>query len=206
MSKTPNKKRLEIERSDDKILIYSYPYKDNPYRKKLIREFEHDENVKKITNFDKQTKANEEVILNWYKNRSKEKYVATSEDEIKTQLSEIKRDHRVRIKHFTKSRILFSPTKKKLNFDYMYVVVKVKIYLDGYNAYSKGRSDYFYYNETRGEKRIYKAHGNKGIPNEQLSSAISQASMRAIAPFGSKVKFDIINWHYAYHQQEGDFR
>lgn len=199
------RKRLFIDREDDRIKIYCYPYKNNPYKKKLVKDFEYDEKVKKISSFKKQKKANEEVILNYYKNKSKEKYIPTSKKEFAIQLKEIKRDKRIRIKQFSKSRIKFSSKKLKINFDYMYVIVKVKIYLDGYSCYAKGRSDYFYSEEMQGENKVYPSY-RKGIPQSKLKSAIEQASLRAIAPFGSDVKFRIYNWYYAYHQQQGYWR
>lgn len=189
-----NKKRLNIIRfyRKDKDFMKITDSKNN-----TLRIFEYDEKIKKITNFNNQKRANEESLLNYFKNKSDKTYNVTSKKEYKKEFNQFKdlnknKKYEKDIKtFFNENRLIFSNKKTIRNYNFMYINVKVKIFLNGFYVYSHGRSNYFYKDEYP-----------KGIPVSLHNKSIQQAVLRAIAPFGSSVKFELITWKYVYHQRK----
>ncbi|MFW6130100.1 MAG: hypothetical protein ACOC56_02875 [Atribacterota bacterium] len=207
-----NNKKSKNNKNDknDKPHISTYSVKD---RKKLkIKRYNHDgvekikvidskgvehsfiysENVKRINNLAHQKKANEEAIYNFFKDKdtkpvSHPEYYQNLHD--KLDLSKRKDEkYRSNIKEFkNENRLIFTNKKKIHNFTHTYILVKVRIYFNGFYTIAKGRSDYIY---------------NRHIEDTELMYLINQATMRAVAPYGSNIKFKLITWNYVYYQQK----
>lgn len=82
-----------------------------------------------------------------------------------------------------KNKLIFTNKRLIKNFDYTYVQVKLKIYFDGFYTIASGRAKY---------------HPNH-ITDRQLKGEIYQAIRNCLAPFGSNLKFDLLDWNYVYH-------
>lgn len=181
-----------------------FMYAENKVGKKIIKDFELKDTQYIKNKFKKSDLSKEDRLTSYYsqkllkdlsskhKKQTGEKYIPTSKKELKTQIAsftDIHKDSKY-IKHIktfrtSENRVLYSNKQlSNINFTYAYINVKVKVYLNGYFVYSFGRSD------------LMKRH----IKKYELEYHINKAIKRAIAPFGSNVKFKPVEWTYAYKQ------
>jgi len=180
------------------LIVNKYEYKGKNYiilkdnKNKVIKRFKYDEKATQIKNLSKTKYANEKTIKDYYRLQSDEKYIPTSKKEGKENLKQLIKNDEQDIKYHkdikvfqNENRLIFTNKKQIKSFDYMYMNVTVKIYFDGFYTIVNGRSDYIY-------RQI--------LENEKMR-LIQQAIKRAIAPYGSNVKFKLIEFKYVYHQQ-----
>ena len=80
--------------------------------------------------------------------------------------------NKVRIKNFEKNRV-----------DYTYIQVKLKVFFDGVYIITSGRGRYY----------------SKNLTKEELKREIHQAILNGLAPYGSNLKFELLEWNYVYH-------
>lgn len=160
-------------------------YEDNKLRMKFI----YDEDVKTLRNPSTQKRANEECIRYYYQNMSKEEYKPLNFNQATQEISNL-RDKPSNVvgkksKQFKNGNSIIFTNKRNIDyFDFTYINVRVKVYFDGHHVIARGRSDYKYSSQ---------------IKNSEVSYFISQAVIRAIAPYGSNLKFKPLSWSYAYH-------
>jgi hypothetical protein len=183
MSETP--KELKIRRYNYRDTEYVVVYNSDG---NLVKRFHYKENAKTFSSINKTKYANEETIRKYYQSKSDVPYKPTTKTEYKKQFekfehNKIQSPHEKVFKN--KNRLLFRKDKRIQNFDYMYINVRVKIYFDGVYSISSGRSNYYY---------------GKQISDSEERQALQQAIRRAIAPYGYSVKYELLNWNYAYHQ------
>lgn len=125
-----------------------------------------------------------------------------NEDFYKKNIKEGKVDKKTEKVFTTTSTELISTKKRGIikDYNFMYIRAKVKIFFDGFYVVSYGRSDYFYRNLTPElAKKGYKQF-RKGIPLSLEKSALAQAILRALAPYGYDLEFKLLEWRYAYHK------
>lgn len=162
-----------------------------------IKNFIYDKRIRHIRNFHTQRRANEEAILNYFKSKSKRKYMPTTEKQKQKYNESMKKLHKhkpyqKRVKTFkNENRLIFTNKGKVKNYNYVYIRAEVMVYLDGVKTKAYGRSKYYYSSEYIG-----------GIPKSEIKEAIATAIIRAIAPFGSNVKFKPLRWDFVYHQEK----
>ena len=82
----------------------------------------------------------------------------------------------------TDNKIIFTNRRRIKNFKYTYISVKVKIFFDGYYVIAKGRSGYRF----------------EQITDEQLQKVLNEAIRYTLKPYGSNLKFELIDWSYGY--------
>lgn len=175
------------------------------------REFIYDEKVKHIHNFHTQKKMNDKALRKYIVERSGEKagkLNKSQQKEIREKaLKDIPTEERsfihTHIYKTTKTRLLQSKSQQDIEYDYMYLRVKIKIFYDGWYRFALGNSDYQY------NPSYYKPELNKGKPFTQggeisdtkLKLMLYQAVKRALAQGGSyDARFKIISVNFCYHQ------
>jgi len=190
-----HRKKLIVERRDDIIYVKN---KEGT----TLRKFEHDENIKVLRNFNTQKRANEQVILEYFKRKAEGHiYKPTTKEEFNSRFDVFVADNKFKsynkhYKTFNKgSYLTFANQKRLKDFDYMYIQVTLKIHFDGFYTEARGRSDYYYKSEYK-----------NGVPNNDITKAIHQATMRALAPYGSNLDFRFIGWQFVYHRPPEDER
>lgn len=158
---------------------------------KTLKSFIYNKNIKILKDFNNQKQANEKVIVDYYKRHEGEAYKPTSSkefiDKINILLNDDKKIKKFNTKEFkwSSSRVVYTKEQRLKKFKWCYVVVELRIHLNGSKFHAMGRSDYL---------------RNK-IPDGFLSTYIYQATRRALAPYGSNLRFDFIWWSYAYYQE-----
>lgn len=193
-----NKKRLILERytkiKNDKEVKYISlrNFKTN----KIIKTFLYDsKRTKPIIHLSKNKTANEKVIFDYYKSRHKKEtgndYKGLSPEKFKKDFIKFKEKNEIdKFKYSSKqfknrNRLIFSNKKIKEDFDFMYIQVRLKIYLDGIYVYDVGRSKYKY---------------DKEIKNNEVPIYLKQAILNCIGRYGSEVNFKLLSWAFGYHQ------
>lgn len=181
----------------EKLEIKKYNYRDTEYialyseKNKLIKRFEYKEKAPKIKSLSTTNETNEMRIREYYQNKSHSVYTPTATRDYTEQLNTFIPNNKIKNKEVlnfkNENRLIFTKNKNIKQFDYMYINVAVKVYFDGHYIIARGRSDYVY---------------GRTITDREEYSYIRQAIKRAIAPYGSNLKFKLLNWSYAYHQQK----
>ena len=155
--------------------------------KKQLRDI--DKSIEKVTD---QT-ASRESIRRYFQERAEkegEVYTPKSEKEFKEEKKEFRKKHDN--EEFIKSQKVFQNgnsltfSNKNLikKFNFMYIQVKVKIYFDGYYVISSQRGDIYH---TR-------------IKQRTITKEINKAIRRALAPYGSDLNFELLEWNYVFHR------
>lgn len=152
--------------------------------------FIYDPEVKRIHNIKIQKRASEEAIREYYQRISKEEYTPLNFNQATSEINRLSNSKAKVISKREKvfkngNRIIFTNKRNIQNFDFTYITVRVKVYFDGHYVISRGRSDYRYFRD---------------IKDDEIPYYISQAVMRAIAPYGSNLNFKPLSWSFAYHQ------
>lgn len=184
------------------VIIKRYFYRDKDYialyskNGNLIKRYEYSEKANKLKSLSTTEKTNEKRIREYYQENDMKK------GEIYTPTNTKSKEYNEHLTNFidngiikenqthefkNENRLVFRKDKKIRQFDYMYINVEVKVYFDGHYTIARGRSDYVY---------------GRMIEDREEFSYIRQAIKRAIAPYGSNLKFKLLNWNYAYHQEK----
>lgn len=186
--KLPDGREIDYNK---KIPIKTFSVTD-PYG--MERKFIEDKNVKIINNFHTDKYASKEALINYFSKRDNTVYEPTTEEDFKKELEKnykkisSNRNLNNKYKYFKNgNRMYFSNNQLKDNYNNKYIYVKLKIYLDGVYVITFGRG------------RPYKGHLNK----EQIRKEIHQATLNGIAPYGSNVHFEVIDWNFGHHQVNG---
>lgn len=178
----------------EELIINRYHYRDKEYitlkkkNGKVIKKFNYSDKKKNIKNISETKYTNEENIRYYYQKKSPEKYEPTTKNDYKEQLNNFPKNKRKSTLVFkNENRLVFTHQKYIKKFDYMYINAQVRVYFDGVYTIASGRSNYVY---------------ARKISDDEEAQALKQAIKRAIAPYGSNLKFKLINWNYVFHQEK----
>jgi hypothetical protein len=162
----------------------------------MNRIFIEDKRISKIKNYHTQKKASKKALIDYFSRRSGTKYKPTSKEDGNKKVEKVvkqldNKDLKPDVYNYANgNRILFTNNKiSKRDYNKVAIWVKVKVWLDGVSVYSYGRGDWKLYSDF--DERT------------KMKDTII-ARNRALAPYGSKVKYDMIYSKFGYHQRQNE--
>jgi hypothetical protein len=181
-----------------------------------VRIFQYSERVKNIKSFHTQKSANEKAIREYLVDKGEKEtgkeYKPTSikerDKDIEQSISENNKIKERSIHTYANQNRLVSSRKiLDIDFQYVYIRVKVKVFYNGLYSYAYGNSDHL--------RNMYKEppelHKNRryikgNVPDHLLKELIAQAIRRALYTVagGYDVKYDLEYWEYVYKQRKRD--
>ena len=174
---------------------------DDDTHRNGIKIDKNDTPIKSLDSFQDKS-GNEKIIRQFIQKHSDENYKPVSKKEHLEKRKQLEKEGLIKVKsvkEFADSKIIFSKSAKPpKNYTYTYIQVTVKIFFDGFYVLNVGRSDYLLKEDNPSySARLRRKAGT--LPSSNIRLYIRQAVNRALAPYGSDLKFELQDWSYAYY-------